>query len=449
MDANSSQGSVPDVHVRRWRRLPRASSRPTTHYYGDRFIPLRGGRNMDIAEALLNTPTKDESTAELSPSRAAYRKLLADTMLQGRTRVLSFSNRPHTPLMSSLEPLTPTHIQPAKRRRHIPQGPEKTLGAPNILADDQLNVLDWGSEDILAIALDDAVYLWNAANESIAELVTVTGSSAPITSVSWAPDGRHLATGQRDSTVVLYDVTAMKPLLTLYGLSTSWVGSLAWNNNHLLTTGGADGLIKTNDVRSMWPIVNVYRGHDDAVCGLQWSPCGKHLASGGKDQLLNIWDISRSSDSSPLHRFNNHTAAVRGVAWCPFENNLLASGGGETDRCIKFWNVSAGTCVKSLETESEVCGLLWNKKEHELLSSHGPDKNQITVWKYPSMFKISELTRHTSSVLYMSQSPDGCTVASASDDETLNMWQINEKSTEKKAPKSYHVGPTNMYSYIR
>ncbi|KAJ4817457.1 hypothetical protein LUZ62_030023 [Rhynchospora pubera] len=213
MDANFSQGSVPDVHVRSWRRLPRASSRPTTHYYGDRFIPLRGGRNMEIVEALLNIPTKDESTAELSPSRAAYRKLLADTMLQGSTRVLCFSNRPRTPLKSSLEPPTPTNIQRvAKKRRHIPQGPKQTLDVPNVIADDQLNVLDWGSEDILAIALDDAVYLWNDANESITELVTITGSSAPITSVSWAPDGRHLATGQSYATVVLYDVTAMKPV---------------------------------------------------------------------------------------------------------------------------------------------------------------------------------------------------------------------------------------------
>ncbi|KAJ4817475.1 hypothetical protein LUZ62_030041 [Rhynchospora pubera] len=168
---------------------------------------------MEIAEALLNIPTKDESTAELSPSRAAYRKLLADTMLQGRTRVLCFSNRPRTPLRSLLEPPTPTNIQSvAKKRRHIPQGPKQTLDVPNIIADDQLNVLDWGSEDVPAIALDDAVYLWNDANESITELVTVTGSSAPITSVGWAPDGRHLATGQSDATVVLYDVTAMKPV---------------------------------------------------------------------------------------------------------------------------------------------------------------------------------------------------------------------------------------------
>ncbi|KAJ3700107.1 hypothetical protein LUZ61_003812 [Rhynchospora tenuis] len=442
MDANFCQGSVPDAS--RWRRPPWASSRPTTRGYGDRFIPNRV--DMDVAEALLHVPRKDESTDEVSPSRAAYRKLLAVTMLRGRTRILSFSNQLRTPLNSSLEPPILTHIQPAKRRRHIPQGPERTLHAPNIVADDEFNILDWGSKDIIAISLADSVYLWNE-NGSTTELVTVTESSGPITSVCWAPDGRRIAIGQSDSMVVLYDVTTMKQLRTLCGGTGWWVGSIAWNNDNLLTTGAVDGSIEINDLRIQSHVISSFCGHDAAVCGLQWSSCGNHLASGGKDQQLNIWDISRTL--SPLHQFNHHTAAVRAVAWCPFENNLLASGGCETDNCIKFWNVRAGTCVKSVDTGSEVCGLLWNKEERELLSSHGPDKNQIALWKYPSMSKIAELTGHTSSVLYMSQSPDGCKVASASDDETLKVWNIYEKSTEKKAPKSHYVGPTNMFSYIR
>ncbi|KAJ3700106.1 hypothetical protein LUZ61_003811 [Rhynchospora tenuis] len=264
---------------------------------------------------------------------------------------------------------------------------------------------------------------WNASNGSTTALVTVNESYAPITSVSWAPDGRHIAIGQYNSIVDLYDVTTKKLLRSLDGIHDGPVGSLVWNNDHILTTGGALGEIINNDIRIQSHGVRSYRGHGDAICGLKWSSCGKHLASGGMDKLLNIWDVSRST---PLHRFNNHTAAVRAVAWCPFKDNK-----------------------ESVETVSQVCGLLWSKNEHELLSSHGPEKNQIAVWKYPSMTKIAELTGHTSSVLYMTQSPDGCQIASASDDETLKLWTINDKSTKKKTPKSPYVGPTNMYSYIR
>ncbi|PKI41435.1 hypothetical protein CRG98_038173 [Punica granatum] len=47
-------------------------------------------------------------------------------------------------------------------------------------------------------------------------------------------------------------------------------------------------------------------------------------------------------------------------------------------------------------------------------------QNQLTLWKYLSMVKMAELTGHTSRVLFMARSPDGCTVASAAGDGTLN-----------------------------
>ncbi|PNX65675.1 anaphase-promoting complex subunit cdc20-like protein, partial [Trifolium pratense] len=72
-------------------------------------------------------------------------------------------------------------------------------------------------------------------------------------------------------------------------------------------------------------------GHDQEVCGLKWSPSGRQLASGGNDNVVHIWDRSVVSLNSPtrcLHRFEEHRAAVKALAWSPFQSNLLASGGG-------------------------------------------------------------------------------------------------------------------------
>lgn len=194
-------------------------------------------------------------------------------------------------------------------------------------------------------------------------------------------------------------------LRNLRGCHQSRVGSMDWNN-HILTTGGMDGQIVNNDVRIRSHIVETYRGHHQEVCGLKWSASGQQLASGGNDNLLHIWDRSTASSNSPtqwLHRLEDHTAAVKALAWCPFQGNLLASGGGGGDRCIKFWNTHTGACLNSVDTGSQVCSLLWNKNERELLSSHGFTQNQLTLWKYPSMVKIAELTGHTSRVLFMAQ----------------------------------------------
>jgi cell division cycle 20, cofactor of APC complex len=186
------------------------------------------------------------------------------------------------------------------------------------------------------------------------------------------------------------------------------VGSLAWNNN-ILTTGSMDGKIVNNDVRIRNHVVQTYEGHSQEVCGLKWSGSGQQLASGGNDNLLHIWDVSMASPMSTagrnqwLHRLEDHMSAVKALAWCPFQSNLLATGGGGSDRCIKFWNTHTGACLNSVNTGSQVCALLWNKNERELLSSHGFTQNQLTLWKYPSMVKMAELSGHTSRVLFMAQ----------------------------------------------
>ena len=46
------------------------------------------------------------------------------------------------------------------------QTPERTLDAPNIIDDFCLNLMDWGSSNVLALALQNTVYLWDASNGS-------------------------------------------------------------------------------------------------------------------------------------------------------------------------------------------------------------------------------------------------------------------------------------------
>lgn len=171
-----------------------------------------------------------------------------------------------------------------------------------------------------------------------------------------------------------------------------------------------DSLIINNDVRVRSHIITTYRAHTQEICGLRWSASGQQLASGGNDNLVYIWNISNSTSGNSssnhhqwLHRLDHHTAAVKALSWCPFQSNLLASGGGVGDDCIKFWNTYTGACLNSVDTGSQVCCLAWSKHEREILSSHGFNDNQLILWKYPSMVKIAELYGHTSRVLYIAQ----------------------------------------------
>lgn len=69
------------------------------------------------------------------------------------------------------------------------------------------------------------------------------------------------------------------------------------------------------------------------------------------------------------------------------------------------------------------------------MSGHGYSQNQLTVWKYPSMKRVVDLTGHSSRVLQLTMSPDETFVMSAAADETLRLWKIfpQEEKTKVKS----------------
>lgn len=101
-------------------------------------------------------------------------------------------------------------------------------------------------------------------------------------------------------------------------------------------------------------MVSVTRAHRGEVCGVKWSSTGNALASGGNDNLVYIWDSFKMSSRHYTHRFNEHQAAVKALAWCPYSSDVLASGGGIDDGCLKIWNTQKGTCISTNETGAQV-----------------------------------------------------------------------------------------------
>lgn len=285
-------------------------------------------------------------------------------------------------------------------------------------------------------ALLNSVYLWNAGTGNI-EVLFETPEQDHACSLSWIQEGQTLAVGTSSGTVELWDCNKMKRLRIMNGHSAR-VGSLAWNS-WLISSGARDGQIINHDVRQREHIVGTLNGHSQEVCGLKWSPDAKYLASGGNDNIVNIWAAEGSAtntNTTPLYALNEHQAAVRAIAFCPWQSNVLATGGGTADRCIKFWNLSNGSCTNSIDTKSQVCALLFSKTYKELISAHGYANNQLTIWKSPSMIKQIDLTGHTQRILQLAMSPDGSTVMSAGADETLRLWKCFAEDPNASKKKS-------------
>lgn len=114
---------------------------------------------------------------------------------------------------------------------------------------------------------------------------------------------------------------------------TSRVGALAWNS-FIVSSGSRDGTIVHHDVRQREHCVATIVGHTQEVCGLKWSNDFRYLASGGNDNLVNIWPSINGTTTSitgqlatggnnisePVIVFNQHQAAVRALAWFVYYN---------------------------------------------------------------------------------------------------------------------------------
>ncbi|KAK3813440.1 MAG: WD40-repeat-containing domain protein [Benniella sp.] len=312
------------------------------------------------------------------------------------------------------------------KRRTILTSPEKVLDAPGLKDDYYLNLMDWSCSNMIAIGLDKSVFLWDAETGNAECLMSVTGNTDAIASVSWAYDGHYLAVGTFDGDTQIWDVEAKTKVRSMTG-HIARVGVLAWDK-HILSSGCRDGSIWNHDVRVQNHKIAELLNHTNEVCGMAWRSDGQQLASGGNDNVVNIWD-ARSTE--PKYTKTNHSAAVKAVAWCPWQASLLATGGGTQDKQIHFWNSTTGARIHTLNTPSQVTSIVFSTEYREFMSSHGHPDNNITVYGYPSLTKVANIIAHDSRILHTALSPDGQTVATVSSDENLKFWKLFEKSKKE------------------
>lgn len=262
---------------------------------------------MDMASSQFKMGSGLADRKYLDADAIAYQEKMAKACgLALDTRILQFNVEPpqtrQQTLASTWKNTARVHKKTARR---IPLIPEKVLDAPGLADDFYLNLLDWSSKNHLAVGLENSVYIWNADNGTVSEFCQ-TGENDYISSVEWAADGSFLAVGTSQGDVQIWDVDSFTKIRSMKG-HTSRVGVLSWDK-HILSSGSRSGNIFNHDVRIAQHKVAELQGHSSEVCGLEWRPDGNMLASGGNDNLVQIWD---ARSSVPRSTKTQHMAAVK------------------------------------------------------------------------------------------------------------------------------------------
>lgn len=418
----------------------------------DRFIPshrnLTRGKLSNAGAA--PHPNALPETHIRAQTSKIYRHHVAEACgLDVNLRILSYRPAPpertkpvnlfsHLALASSSKLLRPSVA--SARAKKIPTAPERVLDAPSITDDFYLNVVAWSLTNLIVIGLEDAVYVWNALTGSVGLLCELPERT--VTSLRWSDDGLYISVGKDDGTIEIWDIETNLRLRTLTYSTSGRIAAHAWLL-HVVTSGSKEGTVSHSDVRVSSHLVGKRSNtHVAEVCGVEYRGDSQQFCTGGNDNVVAIWD-ARNMSGDPVFTKNTHRAAVKAMAWCPFQTLLLATGGGTSDKCIHFWNTATGARVNLIETESQILSLNWGYTKgtgYEVVATHGYPSNSVSLFHYPTLQKTGEIVHaHDSRILAGCLSPDATTVATVAGDENLKFWLLFDVYKSGESSDTAHL----------
>lgn len=93
---------------------------------------------------------------------------------------------------------------PRKQPRYVNKVPYKVLDAPDLQDDFYLNLVDWGSSNVLGVGLANSVYMWNSQSGRVTKLCELKDDT--VTSVNWIQRVRrtNFVTGNQSKLTFVY-----------------------------------------------------------------------------------------------------------------------------------------------------------------------------------------------------------------------------------------------------
>ncbi|XP_068952645.1 cell division cycle protein 20 homolog B [Petaurus breviceps papuanus] len=312
------------------------------------------------------------------------------------------------------------HRQSFSDMKHLVFQPEVKIHLTGLRDDYYLNILDWNSKGLLALALGSAVHIWNGESHDGMGSIDLSPWSNYISSVSWTKEGGCLAIGTSEGEVQLWDVETKKMLRNMVG-HISVVGALSWNH-FVLSSGSRLGKIHHYDTRAAQHHIGTLC-HKQSICALKWSPDGKLLSSGCIDGLLNIWPYDPGAKSCQPLKALHHPTAVKAMNWCPWQSEILAIGGGMKDGHLHVWDINTENSTQTPCTKSQICSLIWLPNTKEIATGHGIPEHEVTLWSYPFLTQSGGFSGHRGRVLHLALSPDQSKIFSVAADGTACVWK--------------------------
>ncbi|MGW3124891.1 nSTAND1 domain-containing NTPase [Streptomyces sp. NPDC001123] len=200
---------------------------------------------------------------------------------------------------------------------------------------------------VLAVSTGPKVQLWDVADPAAPRLLgSPPGHTGDLfRSVAFTRNGKTLAGGNADGTVVLWNVSdpsRPKPLgQPLKTGANSQINRVAVSpDGRVLAAVSNDGRLRLWDITDPTHPKNpspLLSPSDVGLNAIVFSPNGQMIAAAGDDAGLRLWDVSDPARPRQLgQELTGHTGRIEALAFEP-DGRTIVSGG--TDQTIRLWDV--------------------------------------------------------------------------------------------------------------